>query len=136
MVGRVNLVNKLVAKKLSKDEKVVSSVNEFFYNELHNTLKECKHPHIFVKDLGTFTMRLRPVEGRIKLLLAYIRNTNKSETIPEHLRERYVTGMKREIRYLFEVRRLIKTNKKEYKRLKEHGKSIRSISETVDDSKG
>lgn len=132
MVGRVALVNKVVSKKLGKEEKVVTGVMNFFYTELHSTLKECKHPHVFVKDFGTFTMRLRPVEGRIKHLLAFIRKARENKALPEELRNTYINGMRREVFYLLGVRRMIKTNKKEYKSLK-YGKSIR---ETVDDIEG
>ena len=130
MIGRVELTNKLASRKLGIEEKKVESVMTFFYKELSEELTECRYPHIYVRDFGTFTMRLKPVENRIKSLL-YLRRKLKwklsMKQIPKFLAEKYDMGIVREIFNLFRIRRMIKENKKQYKALRNAGKIVYDI---------
>ena len=132
MIGRVELTNKLTSRKLGIEEKKVESVMTFFYKELSEELIQCKYPHIYVRDLGTYTLKLRAVESRIKGLI-YARKRLRwklsVKKIPKFLAEKYDMGLVKEIFNLFRMRRMIKQNKQQRK-------TLRDVPKIVDDIKG
>lgn len=110
MLGRLTLINKIVAANLSLSEKEVESVNTFFFKELESEMTECNHPFIFVRGLGTFAINKRLLEKRIRFLLECIRLNRQEEREGKKntKREIYIAGMRREIYFLLGVRRMIK----------------------------
>lgn len=126
MLGRVTFTNKLVAKKLNIDESKVASVTDFFYKEFENELKECRYPYIYVKDLGTFGLHIKAIERRIIFLRLCIKNEKDREArgVVYSKREKMILGMRREIFYMFGVRRMLKNRIKENRQLRKNGKNL------------
>ncbi len=123
MLGRVKLTNTLVSKSLQKDEKVVEAVMDFFYRELHAELRECNSPHVFVRDLGTFTLKINSVNTRLKKLWYLRKIAEENPNLSRRLKDRFINGMTREMFNLFRIRRMLKDYRKEYKELKNETKS-------------
>lgn len=119
MLGRVALTNKLVSASLGIEEKQVESVTDFFFQELERELKECNHPFIFVRGLGTFVINKRQLEHRIRDLIFQMRY-NKRIGKKGPLADRLMNGMRREVFYLFGIRRMIKNR---WKEINQHGKN-------------
>ena len=118
MLGRVALTNKLVSASLGIEENKVESVTSFFYQELERELKECQHPFIFVRGLGTFVINKRQVEHRIRDMIFQMRyNRRIGKKGP--LADQFMNGMRREVFYLFGIRRRLKNRWKENN---QHGK--------------
>ena len=121
MLGKLCFTNKTVAKQLGIEEKKVSAVMDFVFAELGREVKECKHPYIYVKGLGTFILKITTIEKRLKMQLARYRTNSLKDpaaksgttTVGVHLE-----GMKKEIFESFRIRRVIKTRIKENKKLK------------------
>lgn len=118
MIGRATLINKLVAKKLGVDEKRVAKVSDFFWKELTSKLSEADEPHVYVRNLGTFTLKLKNIETRIR---KYIRYYKLVKSNPEKYGKRgpeLPKEIKKEIYNLLKIRRMIKNNRKERLALK------------------
>ena len=126
MLGRTVLINKLVAKDLGIDEKRVNNVMGFFYKELEKELVDCNHPFLYVKGLGTFGIALGSVERRILKLRKKINEQRKQEAkgIVYKYRQKMIDGMAREIFFLFGVRRMVKKQVADNKKLRDYGKSL------------
>lgn len=117
MLGKPVFTNKIVAKNLGIDESRVTKVTGFFYREFNQELKNCEHPFVFVRGLGTFAMNPKTIDGMIKSYLSRKkynkgRNYDNGDTVKKGLFE------------LFRIRRIIKNQLKENKRLKNVGKTI------------
>ena len=121
MLGKPVLTNKIVAKRLNLEESKVSSVMDFFFKELNREVLECKHPYLYVKGLGTFTLCLKPVETRIKKMHWAInghKSALKQGAGPAN-RQSMLDGARREMFDLFSIRRMIKERKKLNRKLRD-----------------
>ncbi len=95
-------------------EEDVKSVTDFFFKELNREIKECNHPFIYVKGLGTYALLVGKLKGTLKLYLGYLReksiNPKRKETLTAEIFE------------LFRMRRMLRNQYKENKELKNAGK--------------
>jgi len=126
MLGRIVLTNKIVAKNLAKDEREVESVMKFFFKELQTEFEECKHPYVYVKDMGTFGINANLVSARLVRMihkLKWFRN-NKGMIKKPGYYDNAVNGLTKEIFFLFEVRRIVKRRNKKNQQLRKNGKII------------
>lgn len=125
MLGRPTLTNKLVAKNLNLDERLVESVMDFCYKEWAKEFKECKHPYLYIQGLGTYGINLATVNKRIIQLLKIIRVERKKEANGSYYgaRERLIEGCRKEIFYLFKVRRTVRSLKRNNTQLRRNGKA-------------
>lgn len=124
MLGRPTLTNKLVAKSMNLDERLVESVMDFCYKEWAKEFKECNHPYLYIQGLGTYGINLATVNKRIIKLLKIIRTEKKKEANGSFYRDRQqlIDGCRREIFYLFKVRRTVKKLKSNNTQLRRDGK--------------
>lgn len=123
MIGRVELTNKLVAQSTGVAEARVKNVVEFFYKELAQELEECNHNFLYVKNLGTFSMSLRPIEKRLRNIRFMIVHRRSPKFKDSEANQKIIESMVKEAFYLFSLRRRIKKNRLELKKLR-NGKSI------------
>jgi hypothetical protein len=121
MLGRFVDINRIVARRLKMDESLVGSVTSFFVKELNTELKECNHPFIYVRGLGTFTLVVGAIETRLRTL---IRKYWVMRNDPAILKsDKNFVGLHRVICELFTIRRVIKTRRYEMKLLKDARKT-------------
>jgi len=121
MLGRVELINKLVAKNLAIPEKEVSDVMDFFYKELSNEFQECNHPYIYVRGLGTFSLKMKSLHNRIYRLIRTRRAFRNNPLIK--FRVNAFAAVTKELFKLFEIRRTFVKRIRANKKLK-NGKNI------------
>lgn len=129
MLGRVALTNKLVSKSIGVEERLVESVMDFCYKEWIKEFNECKHPYLYIQGLGTYGINSATVNKRIIKLLKVIRRERSKEArglFYKH-RTRLIEGCRREIFNLFEIRRKVRTLKRNNTKLRKHGKAITNI---------
>lgn len=122
MLGRVELTNKLVASKSKIDEKDVTSVMNFFYTELREVIEGCKHPYVYVRGLGTFSIKRAALNKRLFRLYRAKQARGKD---PQGGQLKALETIRTEMFTLFDVRRMLKNRVKINKKLKEDGKVIR-----------
>lgn len=108
MVGRVELTNKIVSRNLKIEEAKVASVMDFFYKELGEEFQSCEKPLIYIKGLGTMGISLNVVEKRLRRLKWSMEIHKKSTLSPNWSRKNSLEGIRKEMFYLFEVRRRVK----------------------------
>ena len=135
MLGKLIFTNKLVAKNLGIEEKKVAGVMEFVFAELGKEVKECNHPFIYVKGLGTFLLKVSTIEKRLKFILARYKvlKTRDPETkMGKGKLGPQLEGCRKEIFELFRIRRVILTRHKKIRKIRNEKKA----GVIVDDSKG
>jgi nucleoid DNA-binding protein len=106
MLGRQELVNKIVSKNTGISEEEVTKVMDFCYKELTNELQNCDHPFIYVRGLGTFVVKKRAVQKRLYRLIFMIRRRKVMR--PSTVRDKALKTMINETFRLFNVRRMVK----------------------------
>jgi len=106
MLGRQELVNKLVAKNTGISEEEVSRIMDFSYRKLAKELHECSHTFLYVRGLGTFALKQRSVKNRLYRLHYMVCKRKKHKQSPST--EKAIKTMKDEMFKLFEIRRLIR----------------------------
>lgn len=74
----IQVLSKLVARELGKDEKVVDSVNDFYWKAVRKKLSNLEETSVSIKHLGTITASKRKIDFFIKTTIAKIRNIRKS----------------------------------------------------------
>jgi len=127
MLGKPQFTNKIVSEKLDIPEETVSSVVTFFFDELYQEMGRARYPFIYVRDLGTFTLVIASIESHIKRYWRARRNMLKMGTPWKY--ENKLLALRRELFILFEMRRLIKNQRNEIKKLRNERKAS-------DDNKG
>lgn len=127
MLGKPVFTNKIVAKNLGIDEKKVTDVMDFFFSELGKEIRECNHPFIYVRGLGTFTLKTSTIESRLRVNITRYRTLRKKR--PEErgrgtaTSQAFLDGARKEIFELFRIRRLIKGRRKENQKIKDAKKA-------------
>lgn len=106
MLGRQELVNKLVSKNTGISEEEVARIMDFSYRELTNELQSCSYPFVYVRGLGTFVVKKRAVEKRLYRLLFMVRRRKAMR--PSIVRDKALKTMIDEMYKLFEVRRMVR----------------------------
>lgn len=106
MLGRQELVNKLVASKSGIAEQEVARVMDFCYKELETELTNCNYPFIYVRGLGTFAVKLKAVNARLYRLVYMRCKRRKFRSTPAAVKA--LKTMTDEIFKLFSVRRLVR----------------------------
>lgn len=122
MLGKPVFTNKIVAKKLNVDEKKVAGVVEFMFAELATEIRECNHPFIYVKGLGTFTLKVSTIEKRLRA------NIKRYRALRDRGMEGKdwgpsLAGTRKELFELFRIRRLIKQRRAENAKIKNERKN-------------
>lgn len=117
MLGKFVFTNKTVAKRLNVDENLVASVTNFFVQELDQELRRARHPFIYIRGLGTFTLVVGAIETRLRTVLKKYQEMRQNPGILKS--DKNFVGLQRLICELFTIRRVIKTRRKEMKLLKD-----------------
>lgn len=106
MIGRPEIVNKIVAKKLNIPDQEVSNIMDCVYKEMAVEFQECNHPFIYVKDFGTFAV------GRSALIKRLYRLHNSKKVFKSNkdlVRSgKALETIRNEMFFLFSVRRMLK----------------------------
>lgn len=138
MLGRVTFTNKLVAKNLNLDERLVDSVMDFCYKEWAKEFSECKHPYLYIQGLGTYGINLAKVNNRIVFLLGVIRRERDKESRGMFYknRARMIENIRGEIFRLFEIRREVRALKRNNTKLRRNGKALINLERKLVQSTG
>lgn len=124
MLGRLSFVNRIVSKNLGLDENKVSDVNNFVFQELEAEMRQCQHPFIYVRGLGTFTLKVKTIERVLtKKIREYRTTRNRTGKNIRGTWEDMTASRRESILELFRMRRLIKGRLTENKKLRNAGKS-------------
>ena len=124
MLGKPVFTNKIVAKNLGIKEEKVKSVTDFFFKELHKEIKECNHPFIYIKGLGTFALMLSKLKRTLKYYVPKVRGSNGVPPMKK--------GKEAMTAEIFEWFRILRMLKNQYK----HNKNVGIAAKTGNDSKG
>lgn len=79
----IQTINKLVAKETGKNEKLVESVNDFYWKEVRRKLSSLESTSVSIKHLGTITTSKRKIDYFILNTIRKIRNIRKSTRYKE-----------------------------------------------------
>lgn len=79
----IQIISKIVARELGKDEKLVDSVNDFYWKEIRKKLSGLESTSIAIKHLGTITTSKRKIDYFIRGTINKIRNIKKSTRFKE-----------------------------------------------------
>jgi len=79
----IQIISKLIARELGKDEKLVDSVNDFYWKEVRRKLSGLESTSVSIKHLGTITTSKRKIDYFIKTTIKKIRNIKKSTRYKE-----------------------------------------------------
>lgn len=107
MLGRQELVNKIVSKNTGVSEEEVTRIMDFSYKELTSKLQNCDHTFIYVRELGTFGLKHKAIKNRLYRLHEMICRRKKMQPTP--LVEKAIKTMRDEMFRLFKVRKMVKT---------------------------
>lgn len=106
MLGRQELVNKVVSKNTGVSEEEITRIMDFSYKELTSELKNCEHTFIYVRGLGTFVLKQRAVKKRLYRLYNMICLRKKMRPTP--IVEKAIKTMRDEMFRLFKVRKMVR----------------------------
>jgi len=79
----IQIISKLIARELGKDEKLVDSVNDFFWKEVRRKLSSLESTSVSIKHIGTITTSKRKIDYFIRTTINKIRNIKKSTRYKE-----------------------------------------------------
>lgn len=74
----IQIISKLIARELGKDEKLVDSVNDFYWKEVRKKLSGLESTSVSIKHIGTITTSKRKIDYFIRSTINKIRNIRKS----------------------------------------------------------
>lgn len=79
----IQIISKLVARELGKDEKLVDSVNDFYWKSVRRKLSGLESTSVSLKHIGTITTSKRKIDFFIRTTIRKIRNIRKSTRYKE-----------------------------------------------------
>ncbi len=79
----IQIISKLVARELGKDEKLVDSVNDFYWKNVRKKLSGLESTSVSLKHIGTITTSKRKIDFFIRTTIRKIRNIRKSTRYKE-----------------------------------------------------
>lgn len=83
----IHTVNKLISRELNFDEKLVESINSFFWKDVRSQLSNLDSTSVAIKHLGTITVSKRKVDQFIRMTIYKIRGIKKSVKYKESTKE-------------------------------------------------
>lgn len=83
----IQIIGKLVARELGKDEKLVDSVNDFYWKAVRKKLSGLESTSVSLKHIGTITTSKRKIDFFIRTTINKIRNIRRSLRYKESTKE-------------------------------------------------
>jgi len=74
----IQVISKIVSREMGIEEKIVDSVNDFYWKEVRKKLSGLESTSVSIKYLGTITTSKRKIDYFIKSTINKIRNIKKS----------------------------------------------------------
>lgn len=86
----IDIVNKIISKKLSIDEKTVAKINKFYWKTIRRKLSSLESTSIFVKGFATFTLSRYNLRKEIQTTIERIRATPNSTKLKQVTKDLYI----------------------------------------------
>lgn len=93
----INIVNKIIAKKLDLPLSTVAAVNSEYWKASKEKLTNCEPFTIFWKHLGSITISKHKLYNEINKLIFKIRFITKSEKFTEKRREALINNARKRL---------------------------------------
>ena len=105
----ISTLNKVVAKELGVNEKLVEDVNSFFWKHARKQLATLESTSFSIKHLGTITTSKRKIDYYIKNLIGKIRSIRKSTWYKDTTKEILITTNYEKLRQALKQRNILAT---------------------------
>lgn len=79
MLGNINILNKVIARKNNLPESMVEAVNDFYFKRLEQNLKTSEEINFFLKSLGTISVSYHKIKGEILRTIYLLRAVRNKE---------------------------------------------------------
>lgn len=103
----INIVNKIIAKKLGLPISTVAAVNSEYWKASKEKLTNCEPFTIFFKHIGSITISKHKLYSEIKRLIYKIRFTRKSEKYTETKKDKIIENAQKKLNILLQHRNTI-----------------------------